>query len=155
VLDISQEVYYYFYVTCRGEFMNKIEEFNDDLRKGRKFLVVAEWCFDNGYFNSCANRAYYSMFRAAFAALRKLVSPEIVPGESSHKGLISVFTRELINRRKVFSKNFSNDLRDAMNLRGKGDYEDDDVTERKAHKSLESAKAFLTKVEEVFSNGKS
>ena len=37
----------------------------------------------------------------------------------------------------------------------KGDYEDDDVTERKAHKSLESTKAFLTKVEEVCNNGKS
>ena len=127
-----------------------MEELNDDLRKPREFLVVAEWCFDNRHYNSCANRAYYSMFRAAFAALRRLVRQKILPEESSHKGLISVFTRELINRRKVFPKIFSNYLRDAADLRGQGDYQDDDVTERKARKSLEYAKEFLTKVEEVF-----
>ena len=74
------------------EVNNEMEELNDDLRKPREFLVVAEWCFDNRHYNSCANRAYYSMFRAAFAALRRLVSPKILPAESSHKGLISVFT---------------------------------------------------------------
>ena len=133
--------------------MAEMKEFNDDLRKAHEFLAVAEWCFDNRHYNSCANRAYYSMFRAAFAALRKLVSPNMLPGESSHKGLLSVFTRELINRRKVFPKIFSNYLKDAAALRGQGDYRDDDVTERKARKSLESAKAFLTKVEEAFNNG--
>ncbi|HIE26234.1 TPA: HEPN domain-containing protein, partial [Candidatus Poribacteria bacterium] len=126
------------------------EYLNDDIRKAREFLAIAEWCFDNGHYNSCANRAYYSMFRAAFAALRKLVSPKMLPAKSSHKGLISIFTRELINRRKVFPRIFSNYLKYAADIRGQGDYRDDDVTERKARRSLKHAKEFLTKVEEVF-----
>lgn len=135
--------------------MNDTEELNDDLRKSHEFLAVAEWCFDNRYYNSCANRAYYSMFRAAFAALRKLVSSKMLPEDISHKGLISVFTRELINRRKVFPKIFSNYLKDTADLRGQGDYQADDVTERKARKSLESAKEFLTKVEGVLKDEQS
>ena len=126
-----------------------MNQFDDDLRKANEFYTVAPLCFEQGYYNSCANRAYYAMFRAAFAALKKFVFPTILPEPSSHKGLIGKFTNELINRRKVFPNKFGNYLHENLKYRIIGDYKLHDVSKRNARRCLNSAQEFLAKVEEV------
>jgi uncharacterized protein (UPF0332 family) len=89
------------------------------------------------------------MFRAAFAALKKFVSPTILPEPPDHSRLIGKFTNELINRRKVFPSNFGNYLHENLKYRIIGDYKLDDVSRRNARRCLNYAQEFLTKVEEV------
>jgi len=126
-----------------------MDQFDDDLRKANEFYTVARLCFEQGYHNSCANRAYYAMFRAAFAALKKFVSPTILPEPPDHSRLIGKFTNELINRRKVFPSNFGNYLHENLKYRIIGDYKPHDVSKRNARRCLNYAQEFLTKVEEV------
>jgi uncharacterized protein (UPF0332 family) len=123
--------------------------FDDDLRKANEFYTVARLCFEQGYYNSCANRAYYAMYRAAFAALKKFVSSAIIPEPSNHKGLIGKFTNELIHRRKVFPSQFGDYLHKNLQARIIGDYKLDDVSQRDARRCLNYAQEFLAKVEEV------
>ncbi|HIE28035.1 TPA: HEPN domain-containing protein [Candidatus Poribacteria bacterium] len=89
------------------------------------------------------------MFRAAFAALKKFVSPNILPEPSSHKGLIGKFINELINRRKVFPRKVGNYLHENLKYRIIGDYKLHDVSKRNARRCLNYAQEFLTKIEEV------
>ncbi len=37
--------------------------------KARKNLAVAQICFEKGFYDDCANRAYYAAFHAAIAAI--------------------------------------------------------------------------------------
>jgi len=39
------------------------------LIKAKDNLNAAQMCFENGFYDSCANRAYYAVFHAAIAAL--------------------------------------------------------------------------------------
>ncbi len=41
------------------------------LKKSEESLNAAQSCFEQEYYNSCVNRAYYAMFQAAAAALFK------------------------------------------------------------------------------------
>jgi uncharacterized protein (UPF0332 family) len=37
--------------------------------KARQNLTVAEWCYQQGYYDACCNRAYYAIYHAAIAIL--------------------------------------------------------------------------------------
>jgi len=41
------------------------------LKKAEESLNAAQSCFEQEYYNSCVNRAYYAMFQAAVAVLFK------------------------------------------------------------------------------------
>jgi len=41
------------------------------LKKSEKSLSAAQSCFEQEYYNSCINRAYYAMFQVAVAVLFK------------------------------------------------------------------------------------
>ena len=43
--------------------------------KSDENIKAAQLCFDNGFYNACANRAYYAMFHAAVAILIVKGSP--------------------------------------------------------------------------------
>jgi uncharacterized protein (UPF0332 family) len=39
--------------------------------KARQNLTVAEWCYRQGHYDACCNRAYYAMYHAAIAVLAR------------------------------------------------------------------------------------
>lgn len=39
------------------------------LKKAQDNLALVKYCFENGYYDASANRAYYAAFQAAIAAL--------------------------------------------------------------------------------------
>ncbi len=50
-------------------FPEQSEVVKQFLNKSRENLQVAQTCLDNRWYDDCANRAYYSAFQAAIAAL--------------------------------------------------------------------------------------
>ncbi len=112
------------------------------LDKAAENLAAAQLCFDNGYFNACANRLYYAMFHAGIAALMKhgLLQETRNIG---HDWLQSNFSNHLIHRRKVFAARFRSYLPDAILIRIAADYESFSVSKAIAASALKKAKEFL------------
>ena len=88
------------------------------LKRAKENLKAAELLFDNGLFNASANRAYYSAFHAIIVVLiNNGLSPEI-----DHRKALSLFSSELINRRKIFPSRLKEDIYDLLNNRILADY---------------------------------
>ena len=69
-------------------------------------------------YENAANRSYYAVFHSAHALLA-LDGMDF----KKHSGVISYFQREYI-KAGIFSKDFSDVLKDAFSLRSDSDYED-------------------------------
>ncbi|MFQ5632767.1 MAG: HEPN domain-containing protein [bacterium] len=112
------------------------------IEKSQENLTVAEWCFENGHFNACANRMYYAMFQAGFAALLKFgISPP--KGKIGHDWLQANFSQHLIRQRKVFPAKFRSYLNDVQRIRDTADYRDICVSKKHASKELRTAQTFV------------
>ena len=111
------------------------------LEKSLENLAVAEWAFENGYYNACANRAYYAMFQAAVAALAN-VGITSKTETLDHGWVQGMFARELTRRRKMFPGmgSYLNDVRLVLNI---ADYEQEKVNRRRASQALRVAKAMV------------
>lgn len=120
----------------------------ESLEKAREFLTVAEMCFEKGYFNSCAGRAYYSIFWAAIAALEYYGHGQET---WSHQGLANTFAFELIKKKNIFDKKCSKIISSAYDLRLDADYESFNVSKRKTEEVLRNTKDFLNMVEKRLS----
>ena len=111
------------------------------LEKSLENLAVAEWTFENGHYNACANRAYYAMFQAAIAALASVgITPktEII----NHGWVQGTFARELTSRRKMFPgmASYLNDVRLVRNI---ADYGQEKVNRRRASQVLRVARTMV------------
>ncbi len=109
--------------------------------KAPQNLAVAEWCFENGHYDACCNRAYYAMFQAALAALAQ---DNIHPPDElvSHSWVHGNFATHFCNRRKIFPR-FREYLPNAQFIRNRADYRPDSVTYKQAQQQLEKCKAFV------------
>ncbi|MBC8235623.1 HEPN domain-containing protein [bacterium] len=111
------------------------------LEKSLENMAVAEWAFENGHYNACANRAYYAMLQAALAALANVgVTPKT--DVINHGWVQGTFARELINRRKIFP-GMSSYLNDARFLRETADYKQEMLNQRKASQALRWARTMV------------
>jgi len=95
------------------------------LNKAKENLTAAQVCFDNGLFNACANRAYYAALQAAIAAL---AHRGIKRDKIDHGQVQADFSRELINRRKIYPSKFKSYLPDIQFVRNQADYSGENVS---------------------------
>ena len=73
------------------------------MEKARRFLGAAQWCYENGFYDSCVSRCYYAVYRAAIAALEK----EGFRRPSWNHGILVVkFRKELIDKRGTYASEF-------------------------------------------------
>jgi len=103
------------------------------LNKAKENLTAAQVCFDNGLFNACANRAYYSALQAAIAAL---AHRGIKRDKIDHGQVQADFSSELINRRKIYPSKFKSYLPDIQFVRNQADYSGENVSKQRAAKRL-------------------
>ncbi len=110
------------------------------LYKAKENLAAAQVCFDNGLFNACANRAYYSALQAAVAAL---AHRGIKRDKIDHGQVQADFSSELINRRKIYPAKLKSYLPDIQFVRNKADYTDQNVGKK-------TVSQLLLKVKEIY-----
>ncbi len=106
-------------------------------------LADAKSLCDQGRLRSAADRAYYTMFHAAQAALagRGEKAPR------THKGLRSMFGERLVAT-GLIEREYSRDLTKAFEMRQESTYEAYGVaTEAEADDLIGRAERFLTRVE--------
>lgn len=119
------------------------------LEKAEEFLLAAQRCVEEGWYNSGASRAYYSMFHAVRAAL---AHAGIVRPWWSHGSLHATFSSELVRHRKLYPFSFVRAITEALELRHTADYSDHWVPARRARKTINTASEVLTRVKEVTGN---
>ncbi len=110
-------------------------DYTEFKHKARQNLRVAEWCYQEGHYDACCNRAYYAMYHAAIAAL---ADEDVMPSYSrlDHGWVQSQFVAYYCNRRKIFPK-LRNSLLDAQMRRNQADYRPEKLNQRKANQQLQ------------------
>jgi uncharacterized protein (UPF0332 family) len=101
------------------------------LNKAKENLTAAQVCFDNGLYNACANRAYYSALQAAIAAL---AHKGIRRDRIDHKLVQADFSRELIHKRKIYPSKLKSYLSDMQFVRDKADYTEENISQKVAYR---------------------
>lgn len=115
------------------------------LAKAAESLLTAESEFDNGRYNSCANRCYYACFRVAIGALLRggiRVSGDRWP----HAFVQSTFAGQLINHRHRYPAALRGTLGDLQHLRNRADYTSDLITQIEASRGLRRCREFVTAI---------
>jgi len=118
----------------KEEFFSKAEE----------SLRSAEILFMNGLYDDCVSRAYYAAFRAAVVTLAEY---GIKSEDNDHKWLQATFTRELINRRKIYNARLRSYLPELIKIRIQADYKITKISKKQAKRQLDKAKEFVETVE--------
>ncbi len=121
------------------------------IEKANENLASAQSCFEQGYFNACANRMYYAMFHAGMAALVK-VGLLNAGKRAGHEWLQANFSRHLIHQRKIFSAKFRSYLSDAQSVRDIADYKLFSVSKDTASRELKKAKEFVSMINQEVSH---
>jgi uncharacterized protein (UPF0332 family) len=107
-------------------------------------LKAAELLFDNNFFNASANRAYYSAFHIAIAAIYTLgITPAM-----DHRTVQTLFTEHYCNRRKVLPSKYKGFLPEMQHQRNNADYKNG-VQKKTANKQLKDAKEFFELISEI------
>ena len=115
------------------------------LEKSLENLAVAEWTFENGHYNACANRAYYEMFQAAVAALASVgITPQTAIID--HGWVQGTFAGELTIRRKMFP-GMGSYLNDVRLIRNIADYKPEKVNRRRASQALRVARTMVETIQ--------
>ncbi len=69
------------------------------IKKARENLEAADILFEKKLFNAAPNRAYYSAFQTAIAAL---IEFQLVSEKNEHRWVQATFSNELIRKRKLY-----------------------------------------------------
>lgn len=113
------------------------------LVRANEELVAAELLLANNLNRVCISRCYYAMFYAAQASL---ASKSIE--SRTHRGVIQLFSQHFIKTGEL-PKDFSQSLRETYALRQVSDYDDDTLTQDQAELTLEAARLFVNRVEQL------
>ena len=100
-------------------------------------LQAAELLFENELYNASANRAYYSAFHSAIAAIYYSGTMPII----DHKTVQSLFSDLFVNRRKILSSKYKGYLYDLQNIRNLADY-GNGINRKKSKECLTLAQEF-------------
>lgn len=115
--------------------------------KARESLAGAELEFDNGWYNNCANRAYYACFQAAIHALEQAgIQPAGRPPRWGHDYVQAHFAGQLVNRRKLYPSALHETLLRSYGLRQAADYRRDFVSETQADRAMRRTRPFLAAI---------
>jgi len=106
---------------------------NEFLAKAKENLAAAKICSENGFYNACANRAYYSALQAAVVAL---AHKGIRRDRIDHARVQADFSGELIKRRKIYPARLKSYLSDMQFIRDKADYTDKSISRKIAERML-------------------
>lgn len=118
----------------------------DPLVKAEEALKAAELCCENGLYDSSASRCYYAISWAAIATLEWVGYP---PQRWSHGGLSTVFGKELVKKRHVFSTILAGHLSRGYDLRRLADYGRQSISRKRAQRALDWAGKFVARAKEV------
>jgi uncharacterized protein (UPF0332 family) len=118
----------------------------EPLAKAEEALKAAELCCENGLYDSSASRCYYATFWAAIATLEWAGYP---PQRWSHTGLSTIFGKELVKKRHLFSPSLAGRLSMAYDLRRLADYGRQGISGKRAKRALDWAGKFVTKAKEM------
>lgn len=117
------------------------------LARARESLAGAESEAGQGRFNNAANRAYYSCFQAAIAALEAAgVRPPGGQEEWSHVFVQGQFAGLLVNRRKLFPAALRDALHHLAGLREAADYRVAPVSSTQGVRAVARARTFVAAV---------
>ena len=114
------------------------------LERAKENIKAAELLFENCLFNASANRAYYSAFHVAIAAIfASGTTPEI-----NHKKVQALFADNFCNRRKILPSKYKGFLLEMQAIRSDADYKSG-VSKKTAKQQLKDAKDFIELIFEV------
>jgi len=116
----------------------------DFFYKAKDNLKVAQWSFDNGYYDACANRAYYSALQSAIAAL---ADNGIKRERMEYKWVQAEFAGKLIKSRKVYPAKLKSYLPEMQMVRDNADYSGENISRKKAAEQLRMAGEMLSMIE--------
>jgi uncharacterized protein (UPF0332 family) len=117
------------------------------LAKAEESLAGAESEYANGRANNRANRAYYSCFQVAIAALiQSSVARSDQAARWDHATVQARFVGELINRRQRYPTAFGETLIQGLRLRQTADYKFERVSDVQAARGLGRARTFVAEV---------
>ena len=108
--------------------------------KAKNNLAVAQICFDIGFYDDCANRAYYGAFHAAIAAL---LDQGIEKGKFDHKWVQAEFNHRLIKGKKLYPGKFKSYLMKMQTVRDEADYSHNNVSKTKAQQQIRKAEELI------------
>ena len=94
-----------------------------------------------GFYDACANRAYYAALQATVAALE---DKGIKRDRIDHKWVQAEFSSKLIHSRKIYPSKLKSYLPDMQAIRNDADYSDEGVRKKLAFEQLCMAKEMLT-----------
>ena len=110
------------------------------LKKAQDNLALAKYCFENGYYDASANRAYYAAFQAAIAAL---AAQGITNEKYGHKWVQASFNRALIRQKKIYPGRIGSDLLEMIIIRNRADYLEEPLSKKGAAKQFAKAEDFV------------
>lgn len=117
--------------------------------KAREARRVAEYCYDQQAYNSCANRAYFAAFQMTISALIKLTTFRPTNGEWGHDIVQSQLNVQFVRNRKFISAELGRVLPDLIAIRTMADYEQRMVSEKSAVRALRKAKELMGALESI------
>ncbi|MEI6261448.1 MAG: HEPN domain-containing protein [Deltaproteobacteria bacterium] len=120
-------------------------QMNEFFSKAVVTLNAAQMCFDNGYYDSCSNRAYYAALQAAIAAL---ANKGVKRAKVDHKQIQADFSEKLIKRQKVYPVRLRSYLMDMQGVRNQADYTIESVSKNLAFQQISKAKEMISAIGE-------
>jgi len=115
------------------------------LEQAKEELAAGRLLYEQRFFKSANNRAYYSIFHSIKAVLA------LEPIDfKRHKDVIAYFNKNYINT-EVFPKSMGRKIIKASTIREDSDYDDEFVVdENKTKEQLETAEKLINLIEEYF-----
>jgi uncharacterized protein (UPF0332 family) len=114
--------------------------------KAEEFLEIAELAYNNGAYNSCVNRVYYSM---RWLMIKALEREGFIQRRWSHGELLDKFDSELILNKQIYSKEFRGYIKFAYAQRIIADYMEEQIGKDVANSILGYAKGIKRKIVEM------
>ncbi len=115
------------------------------MSKAQSALGAAKLLLANGFADDACNRAYYSMFDAARAALIDCSAPVEAEQARTHSGLIAAFGQYVVKAGRLPAE-LGRSLNRAHEVRLLADYSGDPVDIQQAGEMVRGATAFILAV---------
>ena len=116
------------------------------LEKAKRFLGAARCCYEHGFYDSCASRCYYAVYRAAMVALE---NAGFRRPHWNHGTLKRKFAEELVRKRELYEEKMNEHLNVCYEQRVIADYTDTWVSSKKAGDVMKRAAEVIERIEGV------
>ena len=120
------------------------------IEKAKRFLSAARICYERELYDSCVNRCYYAIYRTAILALER---EGFRRPSWNHGVLIRKFREELVQNRRLYSRDMVERIEACYGQRLIADYGDNFVEKKMAERMMECTEAFIEQVERRVENG--